>query len=121
MSLAEEVAKRKAQQRADAARQADPELEARLDRFIAENPQVVERLHAMSRDELVRKLMAEKMERAESIANRNRELEPWVREHPEIIPKVEQRLTNLAKARDIESGIRHAEKHSQQRGPRIHM
>ena len=120
MSLAEEIAQRKAQQRADAARRADPELEARLDRFIAENPQIVERLRAMSREELVEKLMAGKMERAEAIAARNRELEPWIKEHPEIVERVEQRMRLLmAERQSVVSKIAGTETVNRPHGPRI--
>jgi hypothetical protein len=96
MSLADEVAKRKARERADGARRANPELEARLDQFIAKNPVLHERYNAMSKDELVRKLMLARMERAEVTVRRNRELEQWVNENPDIVAKVEQRLRNLA-------------------------
>jgi hypothetical protein len=96
MSLADEIAKRKAQERAAAARQANPELEARLDRFTAKNPVLQERYNAMSKEELVRKLMLARMERAEVTVRRNRELEQWVSENPDVTAKVEQRLKNFA-------------------------
>lgn len=92
MSLAEQIAKRKAEERAAAERRANPELEASLDRFIAENSEIHQRLCAMPKEELVQKLMAEEMGRAETVARRNRELEPWVRENPEIVAKVEERI-----------------------------
>jgi hypothetical protein len=92
MSLADEIAQRKAQERADAARRADQELEAKLDRFIAENPRLREHGNAMSKDELIRKLMLAKMERAEMRTLRNHELEQWVRENPDIRAKIVQRL-----------------------------
>lgn len=96
MSLREELAKRKAQERADAARRANPELEARLDQFIRKNPELHGQLTAMSKEELVRRLMFTKMERAEVAVRRNGELEQWVSENPDITAKVEQRLKNLA-------------------------
>jgi hypothetical protein len=36
------------------------------------------------------------MERAEVTVRRNRELEQWVNENPDIVAKVEERLKNLA-------------------------
>jgi hypothetical protein len=96
MSLADEVAKRKARERADAARRANPELEARLDQFIAKNPVLRERFSAISKEKLVRELMLARMERAEVTVRRNRELEQWVNENPDIVAKVEERLKNLA-------------------------
>ena len=94
MSLADEVAKRKARERADAARRANPELEARLDQFIAKNPVLRERFSAISKEKLVRELMLARMERAEVTVRRNRELEQWVNENPDIVAKVEQRIKN---------------------------
>jgi len=96
MALREELARKKAQERADAARRANPELEARLDQFIRENPKLHGQLSAMSKEELVRRLMSTKMERAEIALRCNRELEQWVKENPDIVGKVEQRLKNLA-------------------------
>ena len=75
MSLADEITRRKTEDRADAARRADQELEAKLDRFIAENPRLQEHGNAMSKDELIRKLMLAKMERAEMRTLRNQEVE----------------------------------------------
>jgi polyhydroxyalkanoate synthesis regulator protein len=96
MALREELARKKAQERADAARRADPELEARLDQFIRDNPKLHEQLTAMSKEELVRRLMSTNMRRAEVAVRRNGELEQWVKENPDIVVKVEQRLKNLA-------------------------
>jgi uncharacterized membrane-anchored protein YjiN (DUF445 family) len=72
------------------------ELEARLERFVAENPRLRDRYEAMSKAELIRKLMIEKMERVESVTRRNRVLEQWASENPEIIDKVAQRVKKLA-------------------------
>jgi hypothetical protein len=94
MSLADQITQRKAQERADAARRADQELEAKLDRFIAENPRLREHGNAMSKDELFRKLMLAKMESAEMRVLRNQEVEQWVRENPDIGTKIVQRLKN---------------------------
>jgi hypothetical protein len=96
MSLREELARKKAQERADAARRANPELEARLDQFIREHPKLHGQLTAMSKEEVVRRLMFTKMERAEVAVRCNRELEQWVKDNPDIVAKVEQRLKNLA-------------------------
>jgi hypothetical protein len=100
MSLAEEIAKIKAQERAEAARRADPELEARLDKFIAENPTLLEHYNAMSKEQLVQKQMLARMgrEHAEMVVRRNREMEQWVSENPEIVAKVEARFKNEAAA-----------------------
>ena len=96
MSLREELARKKAQERAAGARRANPELEARLDQFVQENPKLHGQLTAMSKEQLVRRLMFAKMERAEVAVRCNRELEEWVKDNPDIVAKVEQRLKNLA-------------------------
>jgi hypothetical protein len=100
MSLADEIAKRKAQERADAARRANPEREARLDKFIAENPALHDYYNSMSKEELVQRQMRARMaqENTEMVARRNRELEQWVNENPEIVAKVEAHLKNKAAA-----------------------
>ena len=95
MSFAEKIADKFAQERADAARRENPELEAKLDQFIRENPRLYERLTAMSKAELVRRMMSEKIGRPETVARRNHELEQWVNENPEMVSKVEERLKIL--------------------------
>lgn len=92
MSLADEIAQRKAQQRAGAACRVDPELEASRVRLIAENPMLREYYNAMSKEELTAELALAKREHAEMVLCRNREVEQWVKENPEIIAKVAQRL-----------------------------
>jgi hypothetical protein len=91
-SLRKQLDKLKEQERADVARRADPELEAKLDRFIADNPQLLDHYNAMSPTEQVRKLMLVRMERAEGAARRDREVKQWLDENPDIVAKVEQRI-----------------------------
>ncbi len=120
MSLAEQIAKRKAQERADAARRADPELEARLDKFIAENPTLLEHYNAMSKEELVQRQMRARMarENAEMVVRRNRELEQWVNENPEIVAKVEARFKNEAVANRERQSIKVAKAEAERQGMR---
>ena len=92
MSLADEITQRQAQERADAARRADPELEASRVRLIAENPMLREYYNAMSKEELTAEIALMKREHAEMVLCRNREVEQWVKENPEIIAKIAQRL-----------------------------
>lgn len=95
MSFAEKIPEKLAQERADAARRENSDLEGKLDQFIRENPRLHERLTAMSKEELVRQLLSEKLGRAENVVRRNYELEQWVNENPEIVSKVEERLKIL--------------------------
>src|SRR5450631_2882147 len=92
MSLADEITQRRAQERNDAARRADPELEAQRVRLIAESPMLREYYNAMSKEELTAELALARREHAEMVLCRNREVEQWVKENPEIIAKVAQRL-----------------------------
>jgi hypothetical protein len=54
--------------------------------------------NAMSKEELVQRQMRAKMQRenAERVVRRNRELEQWVNENPEIVAKVEAHFKNNA-------------------------
>ena len=118
MSLADEIAKLKAQERADAARRANPELEAKLDRFIAENPGDREHYNAMSKENLVRKRVLVEMGRAETESARNQVLEQWVKENPDITAKVEQRVKKVAENRQ-HVGVRDAKAESISEGTRV--
>jgi hypothetical protein len=96
MPLKEQIAARKAsqgQQKPELRR--NPEIDAKLDAFIGENPKLVEYYNGLSKDELIRKLMLGKMQRSEYTNQRNQEIVAWVEEHPEIKAKVEQRIRNV--------------------------
>jgi hypothetical protein len=76
----------------------NPEIDAKLDKFIGENPKLVEYYNGLSKDDLVRKLMLGKMQKAEYSNGRNVEIRAWVEEHPEIKTKIEERLRNVPAA-----------------------
>lgn len=92
MSLREQLAKLKEQERETAARRANPELEAKLEKFIADNPQLQDHYAAMGDKEVVRRMMLARMARAETAERRNRELQQWVKENPDITAKVDERV-----------------------------
>ena len=94
-SLKQQVAEKKAQ---ESALRRNPEIDAKLDKFIGENPKVVEYYNGMSKEELIRKLMLGKMQKAEYSNGRNEEIRAWVEEHPEIKAKIEERLRNVPAA-----------------------
>ena len=73
----------------------NPEIDAKLDRFIAENPDLREYYEKLSKDELIRKLMLGKMQRAEYANGRNAEIKAWVEEHPEIKERIEAKIRNV--------------------------
>jgi hypothetical protein len=91
-SLKQIVAEKKAQ---ESTLRRNPEIDAKLDRFIAENPKLRDYYNGLSKDELIRKLMLQKMERQEYRAGRNEEIRAWVEERPEIKAKIEERIRNV--------------------------
>jgi hypothetical protein len=94
-SLKQAVAERKAQ---EATLRRNPEIDAKLDRFIQENPKLREYYDGLSKDDLIRKLMLGKMQRTEYANGRNAEIKAWVEEHPEVKTKIEERLRNVPAA-----------------------
>ena len=76
----------------------NPEIDAKLDKFIQENPKLNDYYQGLSKDDLVRKQMLGKMQKAEYSNNRNQELKSWVEEHPEVKTKIEERLRNVPAA-----------------------
>ena len=94
MPTADDNAKKETQERDEAVRRAESELKAKQDKFITENPQIVERFKAMTKEELIQDVILSdmKIERAQAIARSNEVLEQWVMENPDIIAKVEERV-----------------------------
>ena len=94
-SLKEAVADKKAQ---EPTLRKNPEIDAKLDKFIQENPKLLEYYSALSKDDLIRKQMLGKMQRSEYTNGRNEEIKAWVEEHPEIKSKIEERIRNVPEA-----------------------
>ena len=94
-SLKQAVAEKKAQ---EPTLRRNPEIDAKLDKFIQENPKLNDYYQGLSKDDLVRKQMLGKMQKAEYSNNRNQELKSWVEEHPEVKTKIEERLRNVPAA-----------------------
>ena len=88
-SLKQAVAEKKAQ---ESTLRRNPEIDAKLDKFIGENPKLSEYYNAVSKDELIRNLMLGKIQKPEYSTGRNEEIKAWVEEHPEIKSKIEERL-----------------------------
>ena len=76
----------------------NPEIDAKLDKFIQENPKLLEYYQGLGKDELIRKQMLGKMQRSEYTNGRNEEIKAWVQEHPEIKSKIEERIRNVPEA-----------------------
>ena len=94
-SLKQAVAEKKAQ---EPTLRKNPEIDAKLDKFIQENPKLLEYYAALSKDDLIRKQMLGKMQRSEYTNGRNEEIKAWVEEHPEIKSKIEERIRNVPEA-----------------------
>ena len=92
MPLGEQIAKRKAK---EATLRRNPEIDAKLDRFIQENPDLREYYNQLSKDELIRKLMLGKMQRSEYTNGRNEEIKAWVEEHPDVKAKIQEKIRNV--------------------------
>ena len=91
-SLKQAVAEKKAQ---ESTLRRNPEIDAKLDKFIGENPKLLEYYNGLSKDELVRKLMLGKMQRSEYTNGRNDEIKAWVEENPDVKSRIEERLRNV--------------------------
>lgn len=94
-SLRQEVAAKKAQ---EPTLRRNPEIDAKLDQFIEQNPILRDYYQALSKDDLIRKLMYAKMQKAEYTNGRNQEIRTWVEENPEIKARVEERIRNVPAA-----------------------
>jgi predicted AAA+ superfamily ATPase len=92
MPLGKQIAERKAK---EATLRRNPEIDAKLDRFIQENPDLREYYEQFSKDELIRKHMLAKMQRSEYTKDRNEEIKAWVEEHPDMKAKIEERIRNV--------------------------
>ena len=73
----------------------NPEIDAKLDAFIGQNPKLIEYYNGIGKDELIRKLMLGKMQRSEYTNGRNAEIKTWVEANPEIKAKIEERIRNV--------------------------
>ena len=94
-SLKQAVADKKAQ---EPTLRRNPEIDAKLDKFIQENPKLIEYYQGLSKDDLIRKQMLGKMQRSDYTNGRNEEIKAWVEEHPEIKSKIEERIRNVPEA-----------------------
>jgi hypothetical protein len=92
MPLAKQIAEKKAQEHTP---RRNPEIDAKLDKFIQQSPDLFGYYNGQPKEELVRKLMLAKMQRSDFTQRRNQEIAEWVEQHPEIKAKVEERIRNV--------------------------
>ncbi|MEO6874909.1 MAG: hypothetical protein ABI222_08810 [Opitutaceae bacterium] len=90
-TLREKIAEKKAEERV----RINPEIDAKLDRFIQEKPDLHGYYNELSKEQLIRKLMLAKMTRSEQRTNRNAEVLAWVEQRPEVKAAIEQRIRNV--------------------------
>jgi hypothetical protein len=92
MPLSKQIAEKKAQ---ESTVRVNPEIDAKLNRFIQENPDLYGYYNGLSKEQLIRKAMLGKMQKGEYSQRRNQEIADWVEQHPEIKTKVEERIRNV--------------------------
>ena len=97
-SLKQAVADKKAQEAKESTLRKNPEIDAKLDRFIQENPKLLEYYQGLSKEDLIRKQMLGKLQRSEYTNGRNQEIRAWVAENPEIKTKIEERVRHVPEA-----------------------
>jgi hypothetical protein len=95
MSLKQQVAEKKAK---ESTIRTNPEIDAKIDAFIKENPKLLEYYQELPKEQLIRKLILGKMQRAGYANQRNEEIIAWVEEHPDIKAKIEARVKNVPEA-----------------------
>ena len=95
MPLKQQVADRKAQ---EPTIRTNPEIDAKIDEFIKENPKLLAYYQELPKEVLIRKLILGKMQRAGYANQRNQEIIAWVEENPEIKAKIEARVKNVPEA-----------------------
>lgn len=91
----------------------NPEIDAKLDRFIADNPKLTEYYDALSKPELIRKLMLGKMQRNDYTESRNLEIKEWVEANPDIKERIEHRIRNVPEGRRERAFINAAKSEAQ--------
>jgi hypothetical protein len=91
-TLRQSVAEKKAQERTV---RVNPEIDARLDRFIQDKPDLYGYYNELSKEQLIRKLMLAKMRRGDQRESRNEEILAWVGQHPDIKVRIEEQVKNV--------------------------
>lgn len=94
-TLKQAVADKKAQ---EVTLRKNPEIDAKLDRFIEENPKLLEYYRRLSKEDLIRKQMLGKMQRSDYANGRNQEIKAWVEENPEVKTRIEERVRHVPEA-----------------------
>lgn len=91
-SLKQTVADKIAQERME---KVNPKIDAKLDRFIQEKPDLFGYYNELSKEQLIRKLMLAKMQRSEYGQRNNQQIMSWVDERPDVKARIEERIKNV--------------------------
>jgi hypothetical protein len=73
----------------------NPEVDARIDKFIADNPEVYAKIAAYTHEELVRKRVLAIMNTNERREGYREEVRAFVEQNPEIKQEVERRMKRI--------------------------
>jgi hypothetical protein len=76
----------------------NPEVDAKIDRFIAENPDLYTKIASYTHEELVRKRMLDIMNTNERREGYREEVRAFVEQNPEIKQEVERRMKRIPEA-----------------------
>lgn len=77
----------------------NPEIDAKLNQFIKDNPKLYEYYCEMSKEQLVRKQMLSKMNQNDYTQRQNEEVRQWVEQNPDIKEQIERRIARVAPER----------------------
>ena len=94
MSL-EDALKKKRQTEQKAGINHRPEIDAKIDTFIAENPEVYQKLQEYTKEDLVRKRILDMVNANERREGYSAEMRHYVEQNPEIKRDVERRISKL--------------------------
>ena len=72
-----------------------PEIDAKIDNFIAENPEVYQKLQEYTKEELVRKRILDMVNDNERRQGYSAEMREYADQHPEIKTEIDRRLKRL--------------------------
>ena len=94
MGLEQAIAKKKAADQKTGINH-HPEIDAKIDKFIAENPETYQKIKAYTHEELVRKRMLDMADENERRQGYSSEMRQHVEQNPEIKKEVERRLNKM--------------------------
>ncbi len=93
-AISQQLSQRRKTDKSQAPR-VNPEIDAKLNKFIAENPGLHDAYTKMDKTVLVRKLMLTRMNRAEAVANKVDALRAVVEADPELKAKVDAVIAKI--------------------------